>query len=388
MTEQTQVNEVHVVSRPWLAPLIATVLALILFVVLLVPGVLRYRAGPDQVVIAALEDGNQSLREEIERLGRASHEGVCRYEGALYPEDVENRETPPEPSEQLDLLPEPASKIEPQPEALPEEAADFDGSMDDLLRASTVLVFRVDGQSIGHGSGFFISPTQIVTNAHVVGDAQTMTVTNDLIDETLTARVIGRLGGVEGVRLPQPDYALLELDAPVSSAIALSLAQPARTQEVYASGYPGFFVQEQVVEYARKIRGGQSAEPPQGVVTNGIITTVQSAERNGASLEFMAHSARISPGNSGGPLVDTCGRVVGINTFARQSGDGSAILIRGDFALSGPSIAEFLRANGASPRVAEDACSNASAGAAAGLVSSASSTSEIMRSLTQGRATS
>lgn len=343
----------------WIAPVVAVSLAAILLIILLIPGVLRYPAAPEEVVVAALKDSNQSLREEIRRLGTVEREGVCVYEGELYPSSVEDGETAPDPSDKIDLLPPTPSRTKPDPEALPEESqASFSGSMDDLLRGGTVLILRIEEGNLGTGTGFFVSKTQIATNSHVVGNASELIVTNDIIGKPLKARVVSKSPDPTGMRLPQPDFALLELEAPVDSAIPLSLASAARTQDVYASGYPGFFVEGEVVAYAKAITQGKEAKPPQGVVTNGIVTTIQTAQRPTGALGFIPHTASLSPGNSGGPLVDVCGRVVGINTFVTQSDEGDLVL-HGDYALSSKNLAEFLTANNVTPPFVSTACNGA-----------------------------
>ncbi len=65
----------------------------------------------------------------------------------------------------------------------------------------------------------------------------------------------------------------------------------------------------------------------------------------------VGHSAEISPGNSGGPLVDECGRVVGVNTFAVVDG------AQAKYALSSADLAAYLKQNGITARVRNDPCS-------------------------------
>lgn len=354
----------------WLAPVIATALAALLLIVLLIPGVLRYQRAPEAVHIAALEDSNASLEEEIRRLGQAERDDVCVYEGGLYPRSVEQAEGPPDPSQALDLLPPTPQAIRPDPAAAAaapptdtdgdgEPETEFGGSLDDLLRGGTVLVLTIEDGSLGNGTGFFVSDRHVVTNAHVVGNVTEVIVSNDLFEAPVQARVVARTAVPNGQNLPQRDYAVLELAAPEPSAIPLSLAAPQRTQDVYASGYPGFYLAEEVVSYARAITQGQQAVPPQGVVTHGIVTTVQSASRDHGPLDFIPHTASISPGNSGGPLVDLCGRVVGVNTFGRQS-DEDDLFLSGDFALSSTDLNGFLGENGVSASFVGTDCDGAS----------------------------
>lgn len=344
--------------RPWLAPAIASGLAVAVLVAMLIPGVLRFPSAPppdDEVALAALKDGNQALEAEIARLRDATEGGVCVYDGGFYPLTVEQGTGTPPADARLDLLPPAPAALRPAPDALPEEPSGqqtggFEGTIDELLKRSSVLVLRPEQGSLGSGTGFFVAPDTIITNSHVVADAAEIFVTNELIGTPLPGQVVDRTP-LAPDRGPQADFALVKLAAPVESALPLSFAQPQRTEPVYASGYPGFFVEAEVVAYAQAIANGTPATPPQAVVTNGIVTTVQQAGR----VTYVPHTAGLSPGNSGGPLVDLCGRVVGINTFITQSTDAEFVL-HGDYALGSGDVVAFLQTNGLSPRMATDSC--------------------------------
>lgn len=71
------------------------------------------------------------------------------------------------------------------------------------------------------------------------------------------------------------------------------------------------------------------------------------------NTRIITHSASISPGNSGGPLVDACGRAVGVNTFISYDGESAQRL---NFSLDANSAAEFLDRNGVTPTVDAGQC--------------------------------
>jgi hypothetical protein len=345
--------------RPWLAPVIACFLAALLLAILLIAGVLYHKAPPEAGLLAALKDSNRSLEEEIRRLSPVEREDVCVYNGDFYPQDAIQDAMPPQPQDQLDIIAPSPYLTPPATEAIPPaRAAAFDGSLDDLLRGGTVLILSLNGAGLSSGTGFFISPTQIATNAHVVDGLKEVFITNDLIGELITARVVAQSPMTEKAPMPHPDFALLEIDAPQDQAIALSLAPASRTQDVYASGYPGFFIEDEITAYVESLQRNMPTSPPQGIITNGIVTTVQTVQRATGPLDFIPHTARISPGNSGGPLVDVCGRVVGINTFITQS-DRDDMIIHGDYALSALNLGAFLRANGSTPTELSTTCEGA-----------------------------
>lgn len=140
--------------------------------------------------------------------------------------------------------------------------------------------------SVGSGAIVDADKGYILTNAHVVNDAQTVTVT--LGDSRhYTARIIG---------LDKPsDIALLQIKAKKLTAIPLSNSNSLKVGEtVLAIGNPFGLSQS---------------------VTSGIISALGRTSLGIENFEnFIQTDASINPGNSGGALIDTQGNLVGINT--------------------------------------------------------------------------
>jgi Trypsin-like peptidase domain len=80
------------------------------------------------------------------------------------------------------------------------------------------------------------------------------------------------------------------------------------------------------------------------------VTVIQQASQD---LPVIIHTANISPGNSGGPLIDSCGRVVGVNTFIRVDQESSSRL---NYALQAGALAKFLSEHNIPHRLLEDIC--------------------------------
>ena len=151
----------------------------------------------------------------------------------------------------------------------------------------------------GNGAGTVWSGGRmIVTNAHVVWTKSVEIVTYD--DESRAAAVIARD--------PEADLALLELSGPPLMAFAaVDVPDPQPGQLVFAVGHPW----------------GQGHALSAGIV----LTHSHQAPGNGVPLrDVVLADLRLGPGNSGGPLVDTEGRLLGINTLV--SG-GIAVAIAG-----------------------------------------------------------
>jgi serine protease Do len=151
------------------------------------------------------------------------------------------------------------------------------GSVTDWLRQITV---RIVGLRNSHGSGVvWRSEGLIVTNAHVAGSSQ-----HEI--ELADGR---RLQGWVLARDPEIDLAALAVSSSSLFAASVRSAQTLRVGEmVIAVGNPS---------------GGV------GAVSTGIVH--QAVGR----LPWLVADIRLAPGNSGGPLADSQGNVVGINSM-------------------------------------------------------------------------
>lgn len=149
----------------------------------------------------------------------------------------------------------------------------------DNLRHSVVTLSS--GQ--GHGSGFFISPGLIMTNNHVIEGQKFTKVT------LLTGRKI--LGEVLRTH-PQRDVALVSVEAAGYRPIPIRMRPVKITEEVFAIGAP------------KQERGLV------GTVSKGIVSRFR---QNRHGLEDIQADVDIHGGNSGGPLLDAQGNIVGIS---------------------------------------------------------------------------
>jgi S1-C subfamily serine protease len=155
----------------------------------------------------------------------------------------------------------------------------------------------------GQGSGFIIDRSGIVlTNAHVVNQADKVTVT--LKDGRILE---GKVTGTD----PVTDLAVVKIegtDLPVAPL--------------------GDSSQIQVGDWAIAVGNPLGLD---NTVTLGIISTLQRSSTQvgipDKRLDFIQTDAAINPGNSGGPLLDAAGEVIGINTAIRADAMGIGFAI-------------------------------------------------------------
>ena len=189
--------------------------------------------------------------------------------------------------------------------------ADADASLAELYERVSPSVVEIEmersvgplGVQTGAGTGWVYDDRHVVTNQHVVDDAQEVTVRFADGEE-----VGGRIVGSD----PTTDVALVELDEATAapplergSAASLRVGEP-----VIAIGSPFGL---------------------QGSLTSGVVSglgrTIQSPSPQGFAIDDVIQTdAALNPGNSGGPLLTLDGSVVGMNAqIASQTGSNSGV---------------------------------------------------------------
>lgn len=324
--------------RPWRAPAILCAVAALVLVLLLIPGVLTYPAqAPASLAIDAetRRQSNQALEERVANLRRLVDSRVCvsddGFQRSLPPASAPQDRPPALTPDELSILPQrPLSQTPVPPDAAGTPASG--GSLLDLVDQATVLVLQSDaaGNLQGMGTGFLVAPGRIMTNRHVTGGPGNRIHIASQTFGVLEAQV---LASTSTDTPGSPDFALLSVNSTAGRPLQIG-AGAQRLLNVVAVGFPGLIVDSD--ERFKKMITRESDEYPEASVTDGVVTALQTGSGTGVVL----HTAQITPGNSGGPLIDRCGRVVGINTFiqARQEG-------RMNYALAAADIARFLAAH-------------------------------------------
>ena len=210
----------------------------------------------------------------------------------------------------------------------PAAADDIGATARGVVRVVTIAV--VDGQVVGfgHGSGVAIAPNRIVTNAHVMELAErypdnvVVGVVPSEGDKSYQGRVIAYDA--------QRDLALIEFTGASLPPAALYTGPVSEGESVVALGYPGN------VDLATAKSAADYIRPTSPVRSEGVF----SGRRSLSGVEVLLHTANIARGNSGGPLLDRCGRVIGINSAITRGEEGDSSFW---FAIADTELAAFLR---------------------------------------------
>jgi Trypsin-like peptidase domain len=355
-------------SRARISPLAWVPLLVLLLIAggvlawLLTPGTRLFNAEipppviTDAQTLKAAEALNVSLRARRAALETALAGAVCRADGVLLLPDGRTPEglLPPPlgvaPAQKAEAAPDALLPSPPARVLVPGENGEV--SLLALIEASTVLILVATPDGVTTGSGFVVGPGLVVTNFHVIEDAvQTAGQEGAQIFVTNAALGKPRLASIEKTQGPLTqtggDFALLRIEDADLPAFALHVPTGSlKLTNVIAAGFPGDVLAMDTSFAA--LKNGDAGAVPDLTVTDGTINTEQQMAPN---TRLLMHSAPLSGGNSGGPLVDMCGRVVGMNTLVRKG----PLQNRG-FAQSAGDLAAFLNGTPASPSVTSEPC--------------------------------
>jgi serine protease Do len=161
----------------------------------------------------------------------------------------------------------------------------LNAALDELLqRVRPVLALVSNGRRVA-GAGVLAGDGQVLTNLHVVGRARSVQV---LLDDgrSYDARVIASD--------PAVDLALLQIPGNGHAAAVFSSSAPRPGELVYAFGHPW----------------GQ-----RNVLTGGVLSAVTSLRGRHGEVPVLRADVQLAPGNSGGPLLNASGEVIGLNAM-------------------------------------------------------------------------
>ena len=212
-----------------------------------------------------------------------------------------------------------------------------------LMENATVYVLVDQGGSVSMGSGFVVADGYIMTNAHVVEEAQGNTI---LIMNSVQEPTPAKIVKMDYSEAKESDFALLKYTPGARLPILSFNLQPKRMDRVSAWGFP--FLITKFDQSIDSILEGELKTTPPVVFTEGVLSTL--VEKNGRRT--IIHTASIASGNSGGPLINSKGEVIGINTWISKDEDEGAYV---NAALPAERIVEFLRQAGLSPLLSRQA---------------------------------
>lgn len=191
-----------------------------------------------------------------------------------------------------------------------------------------VKVVYVDDSRVEHpiqtGTGFLINDETVITCEHVVTlDADTMAMAceifgksereiNDRIEYQISVLRDMTIRATIQKKSAEMDFAILKMENRLYDRTYLTLrhsSEVEQTEAVYTLGFPS------EVEYFQDVNTYTSEDV---TITNGQVNKNNKI----GSVDYIQHSAKTTPGNSGGPLVDAEGNVIGICKGATASLDG------------------------------------------------------------------
>jgi pSer/pThr/pTyr-binding forkhead associated (FHA) protein/S1-C subfamily serine protease len=182
-------------------------------------------------------------------------------------------------------------------------------------------------KGMGSGTGFLVSGHRtLITNYHVVVDGEKFFIgyRDGPVGKLVEARVIERRG--------QIDLAVLEAyeDLP-GEPLALGDYEPEKLASVVAVGFPGAAEVKEDPKVRSMAELLEAMKEPSGfdpTITPGTVSRIYSAtnaalsEQQVLNARTVQHNAAFNPGNSGGPLLDACTAVIGVNSFFPKGAQG------------------------------------------------------------------
>jgi S1-C subfamily serine protease len=265
---------------------------------------------------------NDALEHEIEARRRQLAGDVCQLDPAQVPRIGLDR----------------AAIVPPAVVPPPVGGQPFNGTLADLLKQAVVLIIAPGHDGVDSGTGFFVTPDLIATNRHVVEEAEPgrLMVTNEKMGRLTPVEIVATTPNSD---IGSSDIALLRIRSPVPIQPLSMTSTVAPLDQVIAAGFPGLILRADSA--FEKLLHGDASAIPQVILTDGRINAIQPSP---SGIKIMPHSAAVSGGNSGGPLVDSCGRVVGVNTFITTDREQ---VVHANYAQKSDDVIAFLKEHGA-----------------------------------------
>jgi S1-C subfamily serine protease len=213
---------------------------------------------------------------------------------------------------------------------VPVEAPDAALANDAVVAATRPSVVKIRGvapscQKVLEGSGFVVSPNRVMSNAHVVAGSDSVTVEVD--GQTYEASVVSYD--------PDADISILDVPGLPSAPLAFADAPAPTGTDAVVMGYPG---------------GGDFIATPARVREIIELNGPDIYRTTTVTREVYTIRGTVRQGNSGGPMIDRSGQVLGV-VFGAAVDDPET-----GFVLTGDEVGRQMAKIGNTERVATGAC--------------------------------